>query len=276
MGMIWIGCNTEPFEVIGPDGLLTETGSALVTAQIPPFSRGLISRIKLRVSTTNTELFRNIERDMNFPVPGGNLSVGQVTDVPVGKRRFTVTAFDTDNVLRFRGVADSTVRVGQTELIQVRLDRIGGSVNFRTVIDLARIDTTFVDSIRLAGLPSTSILDVLELLPQSLHSRFAMLPLLSVGLGDQFSLLSDGTLSRSIRVSQIPTGSRRFVAHLRDLSSGGTLAFADTLTTTVDTLTVKDAVFRLRRVESSAGLLEVFNKTTLPRDSSVVVVTPVF
>jgi ABC-type lipoprotein export system ATPase subunit len=100
--------------------------------------------------------------------------------------------------------------------------------------------------------------------------------LVSVGLGDQFSVAEDGTLSRQIRVNQIPIGQRRFVAHLRDLSSGGNLAFADTITAVIDTISVTQAVFRLRRVESKEGLLEVFNKTTLPRDSTVVVVTPVF
>ena len=103
-----------------------------------------------------------------------------------------------------------------------------------------------------------------------------ILPLFSVGLGDQFSVQDDGTLSRRIRVSQIPTGLRQFVAHLRDLSSRGTLAFADTLIARVDTLSITEAVFQLRRVQSPEGLLEVFNKTTLPRDSTVVVVSPIF
>ncbi len=276
VGAIWIGCNTSPFEVVGPGGLSQETGSALVTAQIPSFSRGLILRVRLGVSSVDSDLIRNIERDMNFPIPGGNLSVGQVADIPTGKRRFTVTAFDTDNILRFRGSADSTITVGQTELIQVNLNRVGGTVDFRTVIDLARIDTSKVDSVTLAGLPTTSILDILEVITIASHPQLTMLPLLSVGLGDQFSVLSDGTLSRRIRVSQLPTGRRRFVAHLRDLSSGGTRAFADTINATIDTIRTTEAVFRLRRVESSAGLLEVFNKTTLPRDSTVVVVTPVF
>lgn len=270
------GCNAQPFQVVGPGDLRTDTGSALVSAQIPSFARGLIQRVRLRVSAADGDVIRAIERDMNFPIPGGNLSVGQVADIPVGKRRFMVTAFDTDGVLRFRGSADSTIAYGATELVQVNLQPIGGTVNFRTVIDLSVIDTTVVTRAVLAGLPATSVLDVLELLPDAHHTRLAMLPLLSIGLGDQFSVLANGALSRFIRVSQIPTGSRRFVAHLRDLSSSGTRAFADTITTSVDTLRVSEAVFRLRRVESSTGLLEVFNKTTLPRDSTVVVVTPVF
>lgn len=273
--LLLLGCNAQPFEVIGSGDLRTETGSALVSAQIPSFARGLIHRVRLRVAAADGNAIRTIEREMNFPIPGGSLSVGQVADIPTGKRRFTVTAFDTDGVLRFRGSADSTIAFGATELVQVNLQPIGGTVNFRTVIDLAVIGTG-VDAATLAGLPATSVLDVLELLPDAHHTRLAMLPLLSIGLGDQFSVLENGALSRLIRVSQIPTGNRRFVAHLRDLSSSGTLAFADTITATVDTLQVTEAVFRLRKVESSAGLLEVFNKTTLPRDSTVVVVTPVF
>lgn len=271
-----IGCNAEPFDVIGPGSLEQETGSALVTASIPPFARGLIQRVRVRVSAADAGRIHTVERDMNFPIPGGNLSTGQVANIPTGKRRFTITAFDTDGVLRFRGIADSTITVGETELVQVNLNRIGGAIAFRTVIDFASVDTTQIDPVTLANLPATSILDVLEILPQAFHSRLTLLPLLSTGLGDQFSVAPDGSLSRQIRVDQIPTGQRQFVAHLRDLSSGGTLAFADTITATIDTITVSQAVFRLRKVVSNEGLLEVFNKTTLPRDSTVVVVTPIF
>ena len=274
LGML--GCNTEPFEVIGPDDLRRETGNALVSAQVPPFARGLIQRVQLRVTTADSGPIRAIERELNFPIPGGNLSVGQVAEIPIGKRRFTILAFDTGGVLRFRGVADSTISAGETELVQVNLGRIGGTIDFKAVIDLATVDTSAVDSTTLAGLPATSMLDILELLSGAHHTRLSMLPLLSTGLGDQFSLQTDGTFSRSIQVSQIPTGQRRFVAHLRDLSSAGTRAFADTITAVVDTLSVTEAVFRLKPVASSEGLLEVFNKTTLPRDSSVVVVAPVF
>ena len=274
MGLI--GCNAEPFEVIGPGSLQQETGSALITASVPPFARGLVQRVRVKVSAADAGRIQTVERDMNFPIPGGNLATGQVADIPTGKRRFTVTAFDTDGVLRFRGIADSTITVGETELVQVSLNRIGGKIAFRTVIDFSTVDTSKIDTVALAALPATSILDILEILPQAFHTRLTLLPLLSVGLGDQFSVSSSGALSRQIRVDQIPTGPRQFVAHLRDLSSGGNLAFADTVTAVVDTANLVQATFQLRRVESQAGLLEVFNKTTLPRDSTVVVVTPIF
>ena len=274
--VVCFGCNAQPFDVVGPGDLQTETGSALITASIPPFARGLIHRVRIRVSAADAGRIQTVERDMNFPIPGGNLSTGQVANIPIGKRRFTVTAFDTGGILRFRGEADSTITTGETELVQVNLSRIGGQIAFRTVIDFSTIDTTLVDTVTLASLPLTSILDLLEILPQASHPSMALLPLVSVGLGDQFSVADDGTLSRQIRVNQIPIGQRRFVAHLRDLSSRGNLAFADTITAVIDTIGVAQAIFRLRRVESKEGLLEVFNKTTLPRDSTVVVVTPVF
>lgn len=274
--VVFFGCNAQPFDVVGPGDLQTETGSALITASIPPFARGLIQRVRIRVSAADAGRIQTVDRDMNFPIPGGNLSTGQVANIPIGKRRFTVTAFDTGGILRFRGEADSTITTGKTELVQVNLNRIGGQIAFRTIIDFSTIDTTKVDTVTLASLPLTSILDLLEILPQASHPSTALLPLVSVGLGDQFSVAEDGTLSRQIRVNQIPIGQRRFVAHLRDLSSSGNLAFADTITAVIDTVGLTQAIFRLRRVESKEGLLEVFNKTTLPRDSTVVVVTPVF
>lgn len=271
-----IGCNAQPFEVIGPGSLQAETGSALITTSVPPFSRGLIQRVRVKVSAADGGRIQTVERDMNFPIPGGNLATGQVADIPTGKRRFTVTVFDTDNVLRFRGQADSIITVGETELVQINVSRIGGQIAFRSVIDFSTVDTTVIDSVTLAGLPLTSILDILEIVPQASHTKLALLPLASVGLGGHFSVSATGVLSRQIRVNQIPIGARQFVAHLRDLSSEGNLAFADTIIATIDTLNVTQAAFQLRRVESQAGLLEVFNKTTLPRDSTVVVVTPVF
>ncbi|MBT3602631.1 MAG: hypothetical protein HN521_06130 [Candidatus Latescibacteria bacterium] len=271
-----IGCNAQTFDVVGPGNLEPDTGSALITASIPPFARGLIQRVRVKVSAADAGRIQTVERDMNFPIPGGNLATGQVADIPTGKRRFTVSVFDTDGVLRFRGGADSIITVGETELVQVNVGRIGGQIAFRTVIDFTTVDTTKIDSVTLAALPLTSILDVLEIVSQASHNKQALLPLLSVGLGGQFSVSATGVLSRQIQVNQIPIGQRRFVAHLRDLSSGGNLAFADTIIAQIDTLNVTQATFQLRRVESQAGLLEVFNKTTLPRDSTVVVVTPVF
>jgi hypothetical protein len=270
------GCNAEPFEVVGPGSLKVDTGSALITASVPPFARGLIQRVRVKVTAADAGRIQTVERDMNYPIPGGNLSTGQVADIPIGRRRFSVTAFDTNGILRFRGDADSTIAVGETKLVQVSLLSIGGQIAFRMVIDVGSVDTLQIDRVALASLPTTSILDVLEILPKASHTQLSLLPLLSVGLGGQFSVARDGTLSRQVRVDKIPTGQRQFVAHLRDLSSNGTLAFADTIVATIDTLSLASATFQLKQVRSSAGLLEVFNKTTLPQDSTVVVITPVF
>ncbi len=269
------GCNTEPFEVLGSD-IPPEMGSALVSTRVPSFSRGVIQRLRVQVTSVDTIEMDPIDREMNFPVPGGNLSAGQVADISVGKRRFTVSAFDTDRVLRFRGSADSTITDGQTTLIQVDLERIGGTVHFRTVIDLSSFETSVVDSATLTALPMTSVLDILELVQPPHHSQLAMLPLVSMGLGDQFSPVDEGIFSRQVTVSQLPSGRRRFVAHLRDLSSNGTLALADTITADVDTLGAVEAIFNLDLVEDSQTLLEIFSKTTLPSDSTVVVVVPQF
>ena len=269
------GCDNKPFEVLAP-AFRSEEGNALISVQVPPFSRGLIQRVTVRVTSADTARVRQIERDLNFPIPGGTLAVGEVVDIPAGKRRFTVTAFDTYEVLRFQGESDSTVATGRTKLVHVTLERIGGTVDFRAVIDMADIDASEMDSTALASLPLTSVLDILELIPQPHHPELAMLPLLSVGLGDRFTVGDDGIFSRRITVSQIPTGSRRFVAHLRDLSSNGLRAFADTLSVDVDTLRTVNAVFKLEMVKDPLVLFDIFSKTTLPRDSTVVVVTPEF
>ena len=271
----WTGCDTKPFEVLAPT-LTKEVGHALVSVQVPSFSRGLIQRVRIGVTSADTSRLRPITREMNFPIPGGNLAVGEVAGIPVGRRRFTVTAFDTDAVLRFRGFADSVVMSGRTLLVHVGMGRIGGTVRFQTVIDLAEMDTSRVDSTALAALPLTSMLDILELVPQAHHPQVAALPLVSVGLGDRFSTVNGGIFSRTVTVAPIPTGTRRFVAHVRDLSSNLPRAFADTTTVKVDTLRTVDVVFSLQEVVRLEDLLEVFTKTTLPRDSTVVIVTPQF
>jgi hypothetical protein len=130
-----LGCNTEPLEVIGPDDLRRETGNALISAQVPPFARGLIQRVRLRVTAADSGPIRAIERELNFPIPGGNQSRGEVAGIPIGRRWFTILAFDTGGVLHFRGSADSTISAGKTELVQVNLGRIGGTINFKAVID---------------------------------------------------------------------------------------------------------------------------------------------
>jgi len=269
------GCQNEPFQIVAPSHL-RDTGTALVSARIPAYARGLIQRVHITVTSADTSRIRTIERDLNFPIPGGNLSTGQVADIPAGVRRFTVAAFDTDNILRFRGAADSTVSVSQAKLVEVELARIGGAVDFLAAIDLAALDTTRVDSAQIASLPLTSVLDILELVPQPHHSSVEILPLASVGLGERFTALAEGAFSRRILVEQIPTGTRQFVAHLKDLGSDATLAFADTLSVAIDTLDAAQATFDLKLVEDPQQLFEIFYKTTLPRDSTVVVVNPQF
>jgi hypothetical protein len=270
-----VGCQNDPFQVVNPI-LERETGAALVSVQVPPFERGLIHRVSLQITAADTGSIRIIRRDMNFPIPGGNLAVGQVADIPAGVRRFEVTAFDTADISgipRFRGKADSVVHAGQTQTVQIKLSRIGGSVAFVASLDTADAS---LDSSVLANLPLSSVLDILELVPDPYHSSLAMLPLASVGLGSRWSLLDDETYSRRVTVSQIPTGSRRFVARLKDLGSNGTVAFTDTLDAVVDTLSVKEAVFELQRVRSLSDLEAIFSQPTLPPDSTVVVIVPQF
>ncbi len=270
---IGVACENKPFEVISPT-FRSDAGSALVSVEIPSFSRGLIQRVSIRVTSADTARIRTIRRDMNFPIPGGSLAVGQVTDIPVGKRRFTVTAFDNSDALRFRGFADSTITSGEREFVQVALARIGGTVNFRAIIDPEETD---VDSATLASLPLTSVLDIFELIPQPHHPQLGMLPLASVGLGDRFTTLNGGLLSRFVRVEPIPTGFRNFVAHLKDLGSNGTRAFADTVRgVRVDTIEAARPIFVLEQVREKADLDEIFKMPILPPDSTVVVITPQF
>jgi hypothetical protein len=63
---------------------------------------------------------------------------------------------------------------------------------------------------------------------------------------------------------------------LKDLASNQTTALADTITVMIDTVGVVEAVFNLIPVEDPAVLRAIFTQETLPRDSSVVVETPVF
>ncbi|MDA0748571.1 MAG: hypothetical protein O2954_18785, partial [bacterium] len=202
--LVW-GCSNDPFNVAAPV-FRDQTGTALVSVSIPAFSRGLIQRVSIEVTAADTGRIRKIQRDMNFPIPGGNLAVGQVANIPAGRRRFVVAAFDTADtkgVPRFRGFSDSTVFAGQTQLVQVRLNRIGGAVNFQAVLDSSNAE---LDSVSLAKLPLTSVLDILELIPDPFHADRAMLPLASVALGDRFTPLEGGAFSRRITVAQIPTG----------------------------------------------------------------------
>jgi hypothetical protein len=269
------GCDNEPFAVVAP-AFRDETGTALISVQIPPFSRGLIHRVSISVTATDTGRIRTIKRDMNFPIPGGNLAVSQVADIPPGRRRFFIAAFDTADtrgVPRFQGFADSTVVPGQTKLITVKLNRVGGMVNFVALLDTA--DAGLSEQV-FSLLPLSSVLDISELIPKPHHDALDILPLVSVGLGDSFTALAEGTFSRRVTVAQIPTGIRRFVAHLKDLSSNGTRAFTDTVITEIDTVNPKTATFNLRAVERAEDLSKIFRQPTLPRDSTIVVLTPQF
>lgn len=269
------GCEVKPFDVVAPD-FEARDGSAVVSATVPAFSRGLIQRVELRVTTADTSRLRTITRNMNFPIPGGRLSVAQVTDIPIGRRRFTVRAFDTAGTLRFRGHSDSVIVFNQTSLITVQVQRVGGSVDFISTIDLEKLTSTSLDSTTVVGMAATSVLDVLEVVPNPVHPSLNMLPIFSVRLGDRFNQDLNGLLTRVIKVRQIPIGQRQFVAHLKDLASNQTVALADTVNVVVDTVRAVDAVFDLLPVEDPAAIRAIFTQETLPRDSSVVVVTPVF
>ena len=267
-----IGCDSKPFKVLAPD-FQFEAGNALVSVRVPSFSRGLIQRVQVRVTEADTGQIQPIERDLNFPIPGGNLAVGEVIDIAAGRRRFRVTAFDTDGTLRFRGTADSVIVADQTRLISIRLVRIGGKVDFQVVIDTAEASLSVAE---LASLSASSVLDILEVIEEPHHPDLNMLPLASVSLGDGFSSVEEGLVGRLVTISQIPTGTRQFVAHLRDLSSGSSRAFADTVVVDVDTLDVVKALLELEQVRDAQTLADIFAKETLPRDSTVTVIVPEF
>jgi hypothetical protein len=270
-----IGCEVKPFEVLVPSFEIRE-GSAVVSVIVPTFSRGLIQRVELKITTADTSRLRTVTRNMNFPIPGGRLAVGQVSDIPIGVRKFTVRAFDTEGALRYRGHADSIIAFNQTSLITVSVDRIGGVADFVATIDLASLEGTGLDSVGVVGLAATSVLDVLEIVPDPIHPSLGLLPIFSVRLGDRFVEDLNGLLTRVVSVRQIPTGSRQFVAHLKDLASNQTTALADTVIVMIDTVSTVDAVFNLEPVGDPAAIRAIFTQETLPQDNSVVVVNPVF
>ncbi len=269
------GCEVKPFEIVAPDFEVRD-GSAVVSAIVPTFLRGLIQRVELKITTADTSRLRTVTRNMNFPIPGGRVAVGQISDIPIGKRRFTVRAFDTSGALRYRGQADSSIVFNRTSLVTVKVERIGGSVDFVSTIDLATLENTGIDSVGIVGMAVTSVLDVLEIIPDPIHPSLGLLPIFSVRLGDQFKTDLDGLLRRAVTVQQIPTGSRRFVAHLKDLASNQTRVLADTVTVFVDTVSIIQATFNLEPVRDPSTIRAIFTQETLPQDNSVIVVTPVF
>lgn len=272
---VLIGCEVKPFKVISPE-FEVRKGTAVVSAAVPNFSRGLIQRVELKITTADASPLRTVTRNMNFPIPGGRLAVGQISDIPIGVRRFTVRAFDTEGALRYRGQADSIIVFNQTSLITVDVARIGGVADFIATVDLASLQGTGLDSVGVVGLAATSVLDVLEIVPDPIHPSLGLLPIFSIRLGDRFVRDLNGLLTKAVTVRQIPTGSRRFVAHLKDLASNQTTALADTVTVFIDTLNSVDAVFRLEPVGDPSVIRDIFTQETLPQDNSVVVVTPVF
>ena len=273
--VILASCEVKPFDVIAPQFEARE-GSAVVSAALPIFSRGLIQRVELKITTADTSRLRTVTRNMNFPIPGGRLSVAQVSDIPIGVRRFTVRAFDTTGELRFRGHSDSSIVYNRTSLVSVKVDRIGGAADFVSTIDLVNLEGSSIDSSAVVGLAATSVLDVLEIVPNPTHPSLGLLPIFSVRLGDRFNQDLNGALTRVVSVRQIPTGTRRFVAHLKDLASNQTTALADTVTVDIDTVRTVSAVFELAPVVDPSVIRAIFTQETLPRDSSVVVITPVF
>ena len=276
--LLLVGCEAKPFNVVAP-AFERREGSALISATVPPFSRGLIQRVDIRVTSapTDTSRMRTITRNMNFPSPGGNLSVGQVAGILVGLRRFTVRAFDTAGTIRFSGFSDSTVSLNQTQLVQVNIDPIGGTVQFQAIINPSLIDSTVIDSAGIAALPPTSVLDVFELIDDPHHPSFGALPVFSVALGERFLLDDQQRFTKTITASTIPTGVRRFVAHLRDLASNQTLAFADTISVEiVATSTAAEGDFDLRHVADTQTVIEIFTKQTLPPDGTILVISPQF
>jgi hypothetical protein len=277
LGILFLhfGCEVKPFEIVAPDFEVRD-GSAVVSAIVPTFLRGLIQRVELKITTADTSRLRTVTRNLNFPIPGGRVAVGQISDIPIGKRRFTVRAFDTSGALRYRGQADSSIVFNRTSLITVKVERIGGSVDFVSTIDLSTLENTGIDSVGIVGMAVTSVLDVLEIIPDPIHPSLGLLPIFSVRLGDQFKTDLDGLLRRAVTVQQIPTGSRRFVAHLKDLASNQTRVLADTVTVFVDTVSIIQATFNLEPVRDPSTIRAIFTQETLPQDNSVIVVTPVF
>lgn len=276
MATALVACEAKPFSVLAP-GFGPRVGSALVSVTVPPFSRGLIREVTVRVTSApaDTSRMRAISRNMNFPSPGGNLSTGQISAIPIGLRRFTVRAFDTNNALRFQGFADSTVSTDRTQLVQVTFNRVGGSVDFLSAIDSGLLDTLVIDSLGVASLPPTSVLDVIELVSDPHHPSFGVLPVFSVTLGDRFSMDDTGRFTRLVTADQVPTGLRIFAAHLKDLSSNESIAFADTIVVEVDTLRTAKAAFDMRLVQDAQTLSTIFTQA-LPADSTIVVTIPQF
>ena len=100
--IVLCGCDTEPFNVVAP-AFSRNTGSALVSVRVPPFSRGLIQRVTIEVTAADTGRIRTIRRNMNFPIPGGNLSTDAL--IAALAQEYGGIVYSTDNDFnRFDGV----------------------------------------------------------------------------------------------------------------------------------------------------------------------------
>ena len=66
--LVLLGCEVKPFDVVAPDFEARE-GSAVISAIVPNFSRGLIQRVELKITSADTSRLRTVTRNMNFPIP---------------------------------------------------------------------------------------------------------------------------------------------------------------------------------------------------------------
>jgi hypothetical protein len=260
---LWMGCGSGPFQITAPPSPDLPVGFALITAEVPLYVRGVIRRVRVEVTSADTGRLEPIRREMNFPIPAGSLAAGEVVNIPVGRRQFTVTAFDTQEALRFQGSAVDSVKAGQATTVSVPLARVGGTVRFTATATRAVMSDTL--AVRLAA---TSVLDLVEL------EANRDLPRLALASTPVIRFTQEGSaFSRQVTLKQIPTGDRRFAGSLRDLSRGSRfVAFTDTVAAKVDTGGVVDVKFSLKRVERQLSEQEL----VFPADSTVVVVSPNF
>jgi hypothetical protein len=260
---LWMGCGSGPFQVTAPPSPELPVGFALITAEVPLYIRGVIRRVRVEVTSADTSRLEPIRREMNFPIPAGSLAAGEVANVPVGRRQFTVMAFDTQEALRFQGSTVDSVKAGQATTVSVPLARVGGTVRFTATATRAVVSDSL--AVRLAA---TSVLDVVEL------EANRDLPRLALASTPIIRFTQEGsTFSRQVTLKQVPTGDRRFAGSLRDLSRGGRfVVFTDTVAAKVDTGGVVDVRFSLKRVERQLSEQEL----VFPADSTVVVVSPNF
>ena len=266
---LWMGCGSGPFQVTGPPLPEHPVGFALISADVPLYIRGVIQRVQVQVITADTSQMDPILREMNFPIPAGSLAAGEVANIPSGRRQFTVTAFDTQQALRFQGSAVDSVRTGQATTIDVLLARVGGAVRFTAAVaksDLSSKDST-ADSLA-AILASTGVLDIVDL------NANQSLPRLSLASSPVSRFTKEtSAYSRQMTIEIIPSGDRRFAGVLRDLSRGSRfVAFSDTAAVKVAAGQVVDVRFSLKRLNRQLSDPEF----VFPADSTVVSKSPNF